>query len=254
MVFGFMCMTKSAEKAGFDSEAEKGKMSKTDKWVSEHLGKNMMKIITAVSAFVGFALAFLMFFYLPSLLVDLADKYLLEGLIERFHPLFEGVIRMVIFVLYIFAVSKIPEIKKVFMYHAAEHKTITCYEKGLELTCENVREQTRFHPRCGTSFIFVILIISVLISSSITLVFEDIDDNRLIWTITKLLILPFIMGLGYEFIRYAGKHENIVTKVLSAPGLWMQRLTTSEPSDDIIEVGIEALKAVITENPEDDAI
>ncbi|HOD03090.1 MAG TPA: DUF1385 domain-containing protein, partial [Clostridiales bacterium] len=226
MIFGFKCMTKSAEKAGFEGEADKEKMSKTDKWISDHLGKNMMKVITAVSAFLGFTLAFLMFFYLPSLIVDLADKYLLGGFIEKFHPLFEGVIRMAIFVLYIYAVSRIPEIKKVFMYHGAEHKSITCYEKGIELTCENVRGQSRFHPRCGTSFIFVMLIISVLVSSSITLVFENIDDNRLIWTGIKLLILPVIMGLGYEFIRYAGKHGNILTRIFSAPGLWMQRLTT----------------------------
>jgi uncharacterized protein YqhQ len=161
---------------------------------------------------------------------------------------------MIIFIIYIFAVSKVPDIKRVFMYHGAEHKSITCYEKGLELTVDNVRGQCRFHPRCGTSFIFVMLIISIVISSVLALVFKGIDEVRIVWVGIKLLIMPLIMGLGYEFIRYSGKHDNVVTKVLSAPGLLMQRITTAEPDDDIIEVGIDALKSVITENPEDDAI
>ncbi len=254
MIFGFKCMTKSAEKAGLDAEQDKNEMSKTDKWITEHFGKKMMAVITAVAAVIGFALAFLLFFYLPSLIVDLADKYLFGGVIEKFHPLFEGLIRMAVFVLYIFLVSKMPDIKRVFMYHGAEHKAITCYEKGLELTVENVKNQSRFHPRCGTSFIFVMLVIGILLSSAIILVFPGIDQNRFVWMGIRLLILPAIMGIGYEFIRYAGKHENILTKILSAPGLWMQRITTVEPAGDIIEVGIDALKSVITENPEDDAI
>ena len=140
------------------------------------------------------------------------------------------------------------------MYHGAEHKTIFCYENGCDLTVENVRKQSRFHPRCGTSFIFVILIISIVLSSALALIVPGIRENRAIWITAKVLLLPIVMSLGYEFIKYAGKHDNIVVKIFSAPGLWMQRLTTKEPTDDMIEVGIEAFKAVITDNPEDDAI
>ena len=162
--------------------------------------------------------------------------------------------RMVIFVAYVWIVSKIPDIKRVFMYHGAEHKSIFCYEHGLELTVENVRKQKRFHPRCGTSFIFVVLIISIFLSSALVVIFPGIDDVRIVWMGIKLLIMPLTVGVSYEFIKYAGKHENLLVKILSAPGLWMQKITTQEPTDDIIEVGIESLKAVLTDNPEDDAL
>ena len=159
--------------------------------------------------------------------------------------------RTIIFVLYIWIVSRIPDIKRVFMYHGAEHKSIFCYEAGLDLTVENVRKQKRFHPRCGTSFIFVILIISILISSTLVVVFPNIDENRMVWMAVKLLILPLTVGIGYEFIKYAGKHDNLLVRFLSKPGLWMQNLTTVEPTDDIIEVGIESIKAVLYGMPED---
>ena len=147
------------------------------------------------------------------------------------------------------------DIHRVFMYHGAEHKSIFCYENGLELTVENVRKQSRFHPRCGTSFMFVMILLSILLSSALVLIFPNLADiNRMLWILIKLLIMPLVMGIGYEFIKYAGKHDNLLVKILSAPGLWMQRITTKEPTDDIIEVGIEAIKAVLTDNPEDDEI
>lgn len=255
MVFGYKCLTKSAEKAGLDDdETNPEEMSKLDKWLTEHFGPKMMAVISAIALVFGFALAFLLFFYLPSFLVDVFDKYVCKDALADIHPLFEGIMRMIIFVSYMVIVSKIPDIKRVFMYHGAEHKTIFCYEHGLELTVENVKKQLRFHPRCGTSFIFVILILSILISSVLVVVFPSVDDVRIIWMMIKLLIIPVIVGISYEFIKYAGKHENLFVKILSAPGLWMQRITTQEPTDDIIEVGIESLKAVITDNPEDDAI
>ena len=164
--------------------------------------------------------------------------------------------RILIFIAYIALVSQMKDIKRVFSYHGAEHKTIFCYEHGEELTVENVRKQIRFHPRCGTSFIFVILFISILVASLLILIFPELGnpENRILWMCIKILTLPVTMGFGYEFIRYAGRHENWLTKTLSAPGLWMQRLTTKEPDDSMIEVGIAAFKAVITDNPEDDAI
>ena len=255
LIFGMKCMNLSAEKAGLDDdETDPEKMSKLDKWLTEHFGPKMIAVISGIASVIGFGLAFVLFFWLPSFLVDMSDKYIFDGVLDKFHPLLEGIIRMIIFVLYIFLVSRIPDIKRVFMYHGAEHKSIFCYEYGLPLTVENIRKQRRFHPRCGTSFIFVMIILSILLSSALTLIFPGIDSVRAVWMVIKLLIMPFVVGIGYEFIKYAGRHDNLFVKIMSAPGLWMQRLTTCEPTDDIIEVGIEALKAVITDNPEDDAI
>ena len=245
LMFGMKCMEKSAEKAGLDDDTDPEKMSKLDKWISDHFGPKMMAVVTGISMVLGCGLAFVLFFYLPTFLVDTVDKYLFKDALANLHPLFEGIMRMVIFVAYIWIVSKIPDIKRVFMYHGAEHKSIFCYEQGLELTVENVRKQQRFHPRCGTSFIFVILIISILISSVLVVAFPGIDEIRAVWMAIKLLIVPLTVGIGYEFIRYAGKHDNALVKILSAPGLWMQRLTTQEPTDDIIEVGIESIKSVL---------
>jgi uncharacterized protein YqhQ len=246
LLFGYKCMEKSAVKAGLDDDdMDPEKMSKLDKWLSEHFGPKMMAVITGISMVLGVILAFGLFTYLPAIIVDKADELIFKNALQNIHPLFEGIMRMIIFVTYIWIVSKIPDIKRVFMYHGAEHKSIFCYEAGLELTVENVRKQKRFHPRCGTSFIFVILIISILISSVLVVVFRGIDDNRVVWMAVKLLILPLIVGIGYEFIKYAGKHDNLLVRVLSKPGLWMQKLTTQEPTDDIIEVGIEAIKAVL---------
>ena len=246
LLFGYKCMEKSAVKAGLDDDdMDPEKMSKLDKWLSEHFGPKMMAVITGISMVLGVILAFGLFTYLPAIIVDKADELIFKNALQNIHPLFEGIMRMIIFVAYIWIVSKIPDIKRVFRYHGAEHKSIFCYEAGLELTVENVRKQKRFHPRCGTSFIFVILIISILISSVLVVVFRGIDDNRVVWMAVKLVILPLIVGIGYEFIKYAGKHDNLLVRILSKPGLWMQKLTTQEPTDDIIEVGIEAIKAVL---------
>ncbi len=252
LLFGFKCMEKSAEKAGLDDDTDPENMSKLDKWISDHFGPKMMAVVTGISMVLGCGLAFLLFFYLPTFLVDTVDKYLFKDALANLHPLFEGIMRMIIFIAYIWVVSKIPDIKRVFMYHGAEHKSIFCYEQGLELTVENVRKQKRFHPRCGTSFIFVILIINILLSSALVVIFPGIDEIRAVWMAIKLLIVPLTVGIGYEFIRYAGKHDNMLVKILSAPGLWMQRLTTQEPTDDIIEVGIEAIKAVLYDKAEED--
>lgn len=255
MITGYKYLMKSADKTMTEEEKEE-EMSKLDRWLTDHMGEKMMAVIGVISAVLGVGIAFLIFMYLPTLGVDLFDDYIIRNTdIQRFHPLLEGIVRMIIFILYMYIVSKMSMIKRVFMYHGAEHKTIFCYENGLELNIENVRKMSRFHPRCGTSFMFVMIIISVLISSVLVLVFPGLAEiNRILWIIIKLAVLPVVMGLGYEFIKYAGRHENIVVKILSAPGLLMQRITTVEPTDDIIEVAIESIKAVITDNPEDDKI
>ena len=254
MTFGYKCLMISAEKSGLDNLSENDEnSSKLDRWLNDHLNKKVMALLTGIASVLGIGLAFLLFFYLPTVSVKFLDS-LTGGAITNFKALFEGIIRMCIFVLYIALVSLIKDIKRTFMYHGAEHKTIFCYENDLELTVENVKKQSRFHPRCGTSFIFVIIIISVILSSLISVTFKGIHENTVLWMIVKLLILPLIAGISYEFIKYAGKHDNFLVKILAAPGLWMQRLTTKEPDDDMIEVALAAFKAVINENPEEDKI
>lgn len=249
LIFGYKCLMESAEKTGMDVEEEEN-MSKLDRWISDHFGEKMMKVIGAISMVLGFALAFALFVWMPSFLFDAINKLTGER-ITMLRTIFEGLLRIIIFVIYMFAVSKMKEIKRVYMYHGAEHKSIFCYESGEEMTVENVRKQSRFHPRCGTSFIFVMIILSILVSSVVALAFPSLTQIRPVWICVKLLIMPIVMGLGYEFIRYAGKHDNLFVKILSAPGLWMQRITTVEPDDSMIEVGIAAINAVIPHNDEE---
>ncbi len=244
LVTGYGYLMESAEKSTQGLEEDKENLSKLDRWINDHFGEKMMNIIGIISAVLGFGLAFFLFMWLPTFLVDVVTR----GALLKFHALFEGIIRVIIFVLYMVLVSKMKDIHRVFMYHGAEHKSIFCYEHGLELTVENVRKQSRFHPRCGTSFMFVMILLSILLSSALVLIFPGLADvNRILWITVKILILPIVMGLGYEFIRYAGRHDNLLVKILAAPGLWMQRITTKEPTDDIIEVGIASLKAALGE-------
>ena len=172
--------------------------------------------------------------------------------------LIEGIIRMTIFLVYMLLVSRMKDMKRVFAYHGAEHKTIRCYEAGLELTVENVRLQTRLHPRCGTSFLLVVMIISILVfsvaSTALLAVIPALEAMkggflyRLIMILFKLLLLPLVVSITYEINRLAGRHDNGFTKILTAPGMWLQNFTTNEPDDSMIEVGIAALQAVIPEN------
>lgn len=254
MIFGYSCLMESAEKSGLeDIEMEEEQMSKLDKWLNDHMSKKFMSVLTAIASVLGVLLAFALFFYAPTKITNWLNN-LAGGALTIYRALIEGLMRAVIFIIYIALVSLMKDIKRTFMYHGAEHKTIFCYEHGLDLTVENVRKQSRFHPRCGTNFMFVMIIISVIVSSVVSVAFPALRNNTALWMAIKLLILPLVMGIGYEFIKYAGKHDNILVKVLSAPGLWMQRLTTKEPDDSMIEVALEAFKAVITDDPNDDSI
>ena len=249
LIFGYKCLMESAEKTGMDIGEDDGKdMSKLDRWITDHFGEKMMSVIGAISMVLGIALAFALFVWMPTFLFDLINKWA-NGSIAMLRTVFEGALRIIIFVLYMVIVARMKEIKRVYMYHGAEHKSIFCFESGEPLTVENVRKQKRFHPRCGTSFIFVMIILSIIISSVVAFAFPQLTTIRPLWIAVKLLIMPLVMGLGYEFIKYAGCHDNILVKILSAPGLWMQRITTAEPTDDMIEVGIAAINAVI-EHPE----
>lgn len=266
MIMGYKLLMESAEKTAIDTE-ELNTDSKIDKWLSDHFGPKMMAVIGFIGSALGILLSFFLFVYLPTLSFDLVSKYLITAAgFAKFRALFEGVIRICIFVLYMYLTSKMNEIHRVYMYHGAEHKTIFCFEHGDELTVENVMKQKRFHPRCGTSFIFVTIILSILISSIVSIAFPAVTKTRAIWLCVKLLMLPLIMGIGFEFIQLAGKYPNKFTRLLSAPGLLMQHITTAEPNYAICEVAIEAMKACLTgevpvkeeptaecENPESEA-
>ncbi len=258
MIIGYKSLMRSADLSGqMEDETDPEKMSKLDRWLNDHMGPKMFAAITGVASVLAVVIGMGLFVYLPTFLVDVIDEHLFASSLQKFHALFEGLMRAVIIVIYMWAVSKMKDIHRVFMYHGAEHKTIFCYEKGLPLTVENIRGCRRFHPRCGTSFIFIVLITSIIVSSIVSLIFPQLTEssNRIIWILVKLiLVLPVVTGISYELIKYAGRHDNILTKIFSAPGLWMQRITTKEPTDDMIEVAIASVKAVITDNPEDDTL
>jgi len=230
MILSYKTLMKSADMLGIELEEE----SRFEKWLRDKLGGKFMTVLMSISAVLGVLLAMLLFMYLPSLVTSFIDS--LFGGIGWFRNLLEGVLKITIFVCYISLCSLMKEMRRVFEYHGAEHKSIACYEAGLELTPANAKTCTRFHPRCGTSFIFVILILSILVNSVLPW------DNLFFRSGGKLLLLPIIVGIGFEFLMFAGKHQNLLTKILSAPGLWMQRITTREPDEAELEVAIAALK------------
>lgn len=252
MIMGYKTLMYSAEVSGME-DFEEESMSKFERWLNDKMGEKLVSAVAAIGSVLGIVLAFILFFYLPVLVFNKANEWA-GGAITNFQGLIEGGMKIIIFVIYIAAVSRMKDVRRLFMYHGAEHKSIACYEAGLDLTVENAKKCTRFHPRCGTSFIFVVLIFSIIFYTIIAKIFPVIAAERILWLILKLVFLPIIMGICYEFIRYAGRHDNLFVKIVSAPGLWMQRITTKEPTDDILEVGIAAIKAVITDNPEDDEI
>ena len=204
--------------------------------------------IMAISLVLGLVLAIALFMFLPTYATEginyLVTKYTEhDGINHYLQATIEGVIRILIFIIYIASVSLMKDIKRTFSYHGAEHKSIACYEKGLELTPENARKCSRFHPRCGTSFLFVMLIISIVVGIFI----PEFEGMSWLRSVCKVACLPLIMGIGYEFIMLAGKHNNWLTRALSAPGLWMQRLTTKEPDDKQLAIAICAIKATMPE-------
>lgn len=210
-----------------------------------------MGLLMGVASVLGVALALFLFMWLPTFIFN-AINHLTGDAISYWRSLIEGVMKMGIFVGYLALVSLMKDIKRVFMYHGAEHKSIFCYEAGEELTVENVRKQRRFHPRCGTSFMILMLIVSIIVAAILSIAFPILTKYTAVWVAIKILMLPIICGLGYELIRFCGRHDNILTKIISAPGMWLQRLTTKEPDDSMIEVGIASLKAVIPSDPDAD--
>ena len=232
LVTGYKCIMHSAE-ISMDGEFEEDAF---DLWLKKHFGEKSGEIIAMIAGVLGSALALVLFMVLPTTIAGLIDKIIPLGGLKT---VVEGVSKLVIFVIYLWLVSKMKEIRRVFCYHGAEHKTIACYEAGQPLTVENVKKYTRFHPRCGTSMMFIILIVSIIVFSFVP------------WTSTlgraamKVVFLPVVVGIAYEILRYTGRHTNSCTKVMAAPGLWFQRLTTNEPDDDMIEVAIASVNALL---------
>lgn len=234
MVVGYSCLMKSAEKAGVEEEP-----TKFDRWLEEKLGDNMMKVLGGFAVVLGVALAAVLFIFIPTGLSSLLKPLIGAGI---GLSLIEGLIKVIILVGYMWLCSRMKEIHRVFEYHGAEHKSIACYEAGLPLTVENIRPQRRFHPRCGTSFLFLVVFISIIVGSFISW------DNPAIRMLLKLALIPVVVGISYELIKLAGRSDGILTRIISAPGMWLQRITTCEPDDSQIECAIAALEAVIPED------
>ena len=257
-VTGVKALMQSADLAPEEYQEEP---SKFDKWLEEKLGnEKFQKALIGIAVFFGLAMSIGLFFLLPMVAGSFFDRWIDSMLLLN---LVEGVIRMVIFAGYMLLVSRMSEMKRVFAYHGAEHKTIRCYEAGLPLTVENVRKMTRKHPRCGTSFLLVVMLLSILVfsiaSSALLAVVPALSKihgtflYRLLMIVYKLALLPIVVAIAYEINRWVGRHDNWFTRILTAPGMWFQNFTTFEPDDSMIEVGIAAVEAVLPEEKGADA-
>ncbi len=246
MVRGVKALMFSAD---YFPDEELTQPSKFDLWIEKHFSsETAQKAVTAFAVVLSLGLTILLFFLLPTFLAGFIDPYIKS---PALHNVVESILKLTIFFSYMILVSKQKDIQRVFQYHGAEHKTIFCYEAGLPLTVENCRIQKRFHPRCGTSFLFVVVVISILISS---VVFSFVEWRNL-WVrfaMHLLLVIP-IVGVAYEFNRWVGGHDTPLTRFLSRPGLWLQNFTTNEPDDSMLEVAIKAIELVIPEEKGKDA-
>ena len=251
-VTGVKALMQSADLAPEEMQEEP---SKFDKWLEEKLGnEKFQKVVLGIAVALGLGMSIALFFLLPMIVGSFFDRWIESALLLN---LVEGLIRMVIFGGYMLLVSRMSEMRRVFSYHGAEHKTIRCYEAGLPLTVENVRKMTRLHPRCGTSFLLVVMLLSILVfsiaSSALLAVVPALEamqgtvGYRIIMIAFKLLLLPLVVAVAYEINRLVGRHDNWFTRILTAPGMWMQYFTTNEPDDSMIVVGIAAVEAVLPE-------
>ena len=244
MTVGYKAMMDSAEISGYlDEEEIQSEKEKKDQ-------SALMTVITIVASVLAVIISVGLFIYLPSLAFK-GINFLAGGVLSPIQSLFEGILKIIIFLGYMIAVSYMKDINRVFQYHGAEHKTIFCYEAGEELTVENVRIKGRFHPRCGTSFMILMLIVSIFVTFILDAIVPWLKGVLWARTIIKLLLVPVICGIGYELIKICGKYDNTFTRIVAAPGLWIQRITVKEPDDSMIEIAIAAMKEVIPENEEE---
>ena len=244
MILSVKTMNVSAEAIGLESEEP----TRFEKFLKKHFGIAITGFVTMMGVVLGLALSLFLFMFLPTVIADLLNL-LLGGSLGTWRALVEGVAKMGIFLLYVYLVGLMPDIRRTFMYHGAEHKSIACYEAGTELTPENAKGYTRFHPRCGTSFMFFMILLGILVGFLIRWIIPNLGPWA--YFLIRLAILPLVVGIGYEFIMFAGKHDNMFVRILSAPGLWVQGLTTREPNLEMLEVAIISLKcAMRDEDPE----
>lgn len=240
MCLSIRIMNKSVDMLGLEEDEP----SKFEKWLDKHFGKSITAIATGIGTVLGLALSIFLFMYIPTVTAQwIFGVGELSAGLRLLKSCFNGVFKIAIFLAYIALVGLIPDIKRTFQYHGAEHKSVFCHEAYLPLTVENVKKQSRFHPRCGTSFLVVMMILGIFVG----FFFVNIRST-LLQTCLRLLTLPIVVGLGYEFIRYAGRHDNLLVRILAAPGLWIQRLTTKEPDDSQIETAIQSLKAALPDD------
>ena len=233
-----------------EDEEEPEEPSRFELWLDRHLGsEKAASFFITVAVVLGIVFSVGLFILLPTALTGLVG--LAVPLPMWLRNLLEGVVRIVIFMGYLMLCSHMKDIRRVFQYHGAEHKTIFCYEHGLPLTVENVRRQPRHHPRCGTSFLFMVIAISILVSTVVFAIWPV--HNPILRFLAHLAMLPLIVGISYEFNRWAGRHDGPITRILVAPGLWLQNFTTFEPDDSMMEVGIKALELVLPEKQGEDA-
>ena len=242
MVKGMQALTYSANLVPLEEQEEPDKL---DKWIEEHFpAETAQKLIIGLAVVMGIALSLFLFIFLPAFLVGLFKSLSASYAVRN---LAEGLVRVAILLAYMKLVTYVGDVRRLFSYHGAEHKTIFCYEHGRELTVENVREESRFHPRCGTSFLLVVVAVSILVNSVVRL------QNSFARMGAHLLLLPLVVGISYEINRWCGLHDNRLSAVLSAPGKWLQRITTNEPDDGMIECAIRALELVLPEEKGSDA-
>ena len=241
MIKGMQALTYSAELVPLEEQEP----DKLDQWIEKHFSaENASKIIIGTAVVLGIALALFLFIFLPTLIVGLI-KPLTQNLVLR--NLSEGVVKIIILLAYMRLCCCVSDVKRLFSYHGAEHKTIFCYEHGKPLTVENVRTESRFHPRCGTSFLLVVVVVSILVNSVVTM------TNSFARMGAHLLLLPVVVGISYEINLWCGRHDNWLSAALSAPGKWLQHMTTNEPDDSMIECAIRAMELVIPEEKGSDA-
>ena len=252
MRLSYKALGLSADKAMEAGLVEEEEPSKFEKWLEKTFGDKLMNVVMVIATILGVAIALALFVFLPSKLFDWTIAPHItewsESSARLLKSAFEGVLKLVLFFGYMLIVSQMEDMKRVFMYHGAEHKTIFCYENEEELTVENVRKQSRFHPRCGTSFLVVTLLVGIIIGLFIPTAPFGV---KLLRPVFRLLLLPVMVGLGYEVIKLCGKHDNAFTRILATPGLWAQRITTKEPKDEMIECAIKAMEAVIPDDGSD---
>ena len=242
MITGYRCLMYSADIAMQNSEDSEPE-SKLDKWLDEHLGEKFQNALMVCAALMGGVAAILLFSVTPTSVVGFVSRFMPLGRWGR--VILEAVLKMAIFLAYLALCSRMKEIHRLFEYHGAEHKTIACYEAGEPLTVENIRKYSRFHPRCGTSFLILTLLVSIAVFSVIQW------TGTALRVVYKLLFLPMVMGISYELLKLCGRTDNLLTHIIRAPGLWVQRLTVFEPDDSMIECAIQAVTPVLPENPEE---